>query len=108
MEANNPAGVVTNTVPTKTIRIREKTRITKAYARPQFVAHHFGQTGSVLPQGNHAGQVVVYRPAEYASEHNPQISRRPVKDTQNRTEYRSRPGNVQKLDEIDFPRSIGV
>ena len=76
----------------------------QADARPQFVAHHFGQTGSVLPQGNHAGQVVVHRPAEYASEHNPQISRRPVKDTQNRTEYRSRPGNVQKLDEIDFPR----
>ena len=76
----------------------------QADARPQFVAHHFGQTGSVLPQGNHAGQVVVYRPAEYASEHNPQISRRPIKDTQNRTEYRSRPGNVQKLDEIDFPR----
>ena len=34
MEANNPAGVVTNTVPTKTIRIREKTRITKRMPAP--------------------------------------------------------------------------
>ena len=73
----------------------------------QEVAHDFGQSGTVEPEREHSGQVVVDRSGEDTAQHYPQVSRRTEFRSHDGTEYRARAGNVEELHHIYFPRGHG-
>ena len=71
---------------------------------PQIASDDFRQAFPAVPDGQHAGQVVVRRAGENAPQHDPQIGRRAELRPHDGPEYRSQSCNVQKLNHKDFPR----
>ena len=64
----------------------------------------FRQVGAAMPDRQHARQIVVYGTREDTAEHNPEIGRRAELGAHDRTENRTRPGNIQELDHENLPR----
>ena len=67
-------------------------------------ARELRQSAAVVPQGEHAADVVVHGTSEDTSQHNPEICRWTEPHTHDGSEDRSCSGDVQELNHEDTPR----
>ena len=69
----------------------------------QIFAYQFGQSGTLVAQGEHTAQVVVGGSGEDTAEHNPQISNRAELSSHDGTKNRTSSSDVQKLNHKNLP-----
>ena len=69
----------------------------------QVAPQDFRQVFPFVPQGNHAGKVVVRHSAQNAAENDPQECGRAIQHAHDGAENRPQPCNVQQLDEKNAP-----
>ena len=70
----------------------------------EVTAHEFRQARSAVSEGKHPRKVIMHRARENASEHYPEVGRRPELGTHDSAEDRPRARDIQELDHEHLPR----
>lgn len=97
------AGPTAKTTPTSTLNTMQTARLIHWAWPAQVAPQDFRQVFPLVPQGNHAGEVVVRHSAQNAAENDPQKRGRPVQHAHDGAENGPQPCNVQQLDEKNAP-----